>query len=243
VTSRAETARKQAENLTEKLAPYAATARESATHAAEEAREWAGPKLEHAREWSTPRIEHVRERVDHDLVPKVAGAVATALAAAEPVREEAKTRGAAALAALKGELEPPRPRRRRHPLRKLLLFTALGAALAAAWKAWQSKSAGTESTWSGGATSTPADTAPTATGPSLAEPIPAPTTAPTTGATTGATATAGGVVGTHPSADDTAAASPDEALADEAAAQEASAVPGETDVPTVPSAAEDDERR
>ena len=67
----------------------------------------------------------------------VAGAVTAALAATEPVRTEAATRGSAALAALKGEVEAPKPKK--HRIRKLfVLATVLGAAYAG-WKAWASQ--------------------------------------------------------------------------------------------------------
>ena len=233
MTSRAQTARKSAENLTEKIAPYAASARESAAHAAEHARTLAAPKIEHAKEWTAPRVDTVKEKVGDDLVPKVAAAVTAALAAAEPVREEAKTRGTAALAALRGELEPPKPKRKRGVVRKFFLLAALGGAAAAAWKAWQAKSAG-PSEWS--STSYSSGT-PATSGLTTVEP-----TTPPAAASASAEAYAG--AGTpHPTTDDVAAASPDEALADAAASEEVVAAPGESDVPSEPGTGEREDLR
>ncbi len=58
------------------------------------------------------------------MLPAIAGAVATALAATEPARGEAANRGSAALAALKGEVDPPKAKK--HRVRKLFLL-AIGA--------------------------------------------------------------------------------------------------------------------
>jgi hypothetical protein len=103
----------------------------------ETAKEWAAPKVETAKEWAAPKVENGVDKVKTDVLPAVAGAVTAALAATEPVRTEAATRGSAALAALKGEVEPPKPKK--HRLRKLLvLATVIGAAYAG-WKAWASQ--------------------------------------------------------------------------------------------------------
>ncbi|HTE74565.1 MAG TPA: DUF5324 family protein [Actinomycetes bacterium] len=100
-------------------------------------KDWAAPKVETARDWAAPKVESGVDKVKTDVLPVVAGAVTAALAASEPVRTEAASRGSAALAALKGEVEAPKPKK--HRLRKLfLLATVLGAAYAG-WKAWASQ--------------------------------------------------------------------------------------------------------
>jgi hypothetical protein len=110
----------------------------------EAAREWAAPQVEAAKEWAAPRVEPAVAKVKEDVLPKVAGAVAAALAASEPVREEAGKRGTAAVAALRGELEPPK---KTHKLRNLfLLVTVIGAAVAG-WRAWTKSSEGEPEPW------------------------------------------------------------------------------------------------
>jgi len=117
-------ARKQARRTRKRLEPVARDVRggtSSATDTAmdwaapkvEAARDWAAPRVETAVEWATPRVETAVEKVREDLIPKMAEAVVGALAATEPARKEAKVRGTAAVAALKGELEPPKSRKRR----------------------------------------------------------------------------------------------------------------------------------
>jgi hypothetical protein len=104
---------------------------------ADATKDWAAPKVETAKEWAAPKVESGVDKVKSDVLPVVAGAVTAALAASEPVRNEAASRGSAALAALKGEIEAPKPKK--HRIRKLLvLATVLGAAYAG-WKAWASQ--------------------------------------------------------------------------------------------------------
>lgn len=140
--------RKKARRANRKASPVAADARETAVRAAgstidwaapkvDAAREWAGPKVDAASEWAAPRVEPAVTKVKEDVLPKVAAAVAAALTASEPAREEAKARGTAAVAALRGEVEAPRPRK--HRLRKLLLLSAVVGAAIAGWKAWNAQ--------------------------------------------------------------------------------------------------------
>jgi hypothetical protein len=103
-----------------KLAPYAATARES---------------LEEAVDWAVPRVEEAREAVREKastaataVVPKVAAALGTAAAVGAPLAHEARERGEAALHALRGELpEPAAEEKARWPL--ALLFLLVGTAI------------------------------------------------------------------------------------------------------------------
>jgi hypothetical protein len=129
--------RKKARRANKKVAPIASDARETALRTAESTRDWAAPKVEAAREWAAPRVEPAVSRVKEDVLPKVAGAVTAALAASEPAREEARSRGTAALAALKGEIEAPKPRR--HRVRRLFLLAGVIGAAVAGWKAWNAQ--------------------------------------------------------------------------------------------------------
>jgi hypothetical protein len=116
---------------------YADATKDWAAPKVETAKDWAAPKVETAKDWAAPKVESGVDKVKTDVLPVVAGAVTAALAASEPVRTEAASRGSAALAALKGEVEAPKPRK--HRIRKLfVLATVLGAAYAG-WKAWASQ--------------------------------------------------------------------------------------------------------
>ena len=149
--------RKQARRANKKVAPVASDARESVVRAAgssydwaapkveatrdwaapkvETAIEWAGPHVETAKEWAAPHVETAAIKVKSDVLPRVAEAVTAAIVASEPAREEAKIRGTAAIAALRGELDPPPSRRRRRTKRFFMFLTLTGAAIAG-WKVW-----------------------------------------------------------------------------------------------------------
>jgi hypothetical protein len=196
--------RKSGRRFGKKSAPVASDARESALKYAETTRDWAAPKVEAAKDWAAPRVEPVTARVKDDVIPKVAAAVAAALAASEPAREEAKTRGTAAIAALRGEVEAPRPKK--HRLRKLFLLAGVVGAAVAGWKAWVGQQDRKPEPWA-----TPIGTASSAgvgTG----------GTAGSTGSglTAGTAAATPGTAGITKVTDDAAGASPDEALADAA---------------------------
>ena len=187
--------RKSARRAGQKMAPVASDARDSAARYAESTRDWAAPKVEAAREWAAPHVEAGATRVKDDVLPRVAGAVTAALAASEPAREEAKTRGSAAFAALKGEIEAPKPKK--HRMRKLVLLAGVIGAAVAGWKAWVGQTNRQPEPWA-----TPIGTASSAgTG---------------TGGTAGSTTGTGMRTAATPVTDDTAGASPDEALADKA---------------------------
>ena len=136
--------RNQVKRANTKVAPIASDARDWAAPKVEASRDWAAPKVEAARDWAgpqvgaakdwaAPRVEPVVETFKDDVLPKVAGAVAAALAASEPAREEAAKRGTAAVAALRGEVDPPRSS---HKLRNFLLFFGVLGAAVAGWRAW-----------------------------------------------------------------------------------------------------------
>jgi hypothetical protein len=115
-------------------AAYADATKDWAAPKVETAKDWAAPKVETAKEWAAPRVENGVDKVKSDVLPAVAGAVTAALAATEPVRSEATSRGSAALAALKGDVEPPKPKK--HRIRKLFVLAAVIGAAYAGWKAW-----------------------------------------------------------------------------------------------------------
>jgi len=116
-------------------APHVETAIEWAAPHVETAKEWAGPHVETAKEWAAPHVETAAIKVKSDVLPRVAEAVTAAIVASEPAREEAKIRGTAAIAALRGELDPPPSRRRRRTKRFFMFLTLTGAAIAG-WKVW-----------------------------------------------------------------------------------------------------------
>ncbi|MFE9092751.1 DUF5324 family protein [Streptomyces sp. NPDC007264] len=156
----------------EVVAPYADTAKDKAAHYAHEARVRLAPKVTQAAGQArvqygvhlAPRLEqargHVPPRVDqaaHEAAVYTRKAarqaadysrprIEQAVAAAGPVREEAVARGAAALAALRGQVSPQQIRRivrrqeRRARCRRgakgLAVMGALSAGAFAAWKWW-----------------------------------------------------------------------------------------------------------
>jgi hypothetical protein len=196
------TARRVNKRASKTVSPVAADAREATVRYADATRDWAAPKVETAvdwaapkvgtaKDWAAPRVEPAVDKMKSDVLPLVAGAVATALAATEPARSEAATRGSAALAALKGEVAPPR--QKKHRIRKLFVLASVLGAAYAGWKAWASRSSDPVDAWT-----TPASPAPAPVG----------------------TVTAVGA----PLTDDLAGASPDEALADAAAEEQAGQV-------------------
>ena len=181
------------------VSPVAADARDATVRYADATRDWAAPKVETAvdwaapkvgtaRDWAGPKVEPAVDKVKSDVLPVIAGAVATALAATEPARGEAANRGSAALAALKGEIDPPKTKK--HRVRKLFLLASVLGAAYAGWKAYLARSNDPVDAWT-----TP--------------PTPAAPAAAPVGNVTAVSSTA-----TTPTTDDPAGASPDEALAD-----------------------------
>lgn len=108
-----------------------------------DAMDWAAPKLDSARKaardtardargWAAPKIESAMGTVNTEVVPRVQSAIDNA----GPVFEEAKSRGARAVAALRGADIPPPPKKK-HRVRKTLLFmlgvTVVGGVAVAIW--------------------------------------------------------------------------------------------------------------
>lgn len=156
----------------EVVAPYADTAKDRAAHYAQEARVRLAPRVSQAADQArvqydahvAPRVEqaltHVPPKVDHAAheaavrTRKAARQAADysrprieqAVAAAGPVRDEAASRGAAALLALRGQVSPKeiekltRKHNRRARAGRLARALAIAGVLAggafAAWKWW-----------------------------------------------------------------------------------------------------------
>ena len=150
-------------------------------------------------------MEPAVDKVKADVLPAVAGAIASALAATEPQRAEIADRSVAALAALRGEVTAPS--RKKHRLRKLVLLAGVLGAGWAGWKAWLARTQDPVDAWT--------------TPPSLA-------TSPSTpvGNVTAVGTSSAATTPTTPTTDDPAGAGPDEALAD--AADESADVPPAT---------------
>ncbi|KUF15838.1 MULTISPECIES: DUF5324 family protein [Streptomyces] len=170
------TAKDSVRHAAEAVAPYAGTAKDTAAHYAHETRAKLAPKVSHAAheaaeqaraQYGThvaPRIEqartHVPPKVDlaaHQAAARTRRAarqaadfskprIEQAVAAAGPAREEAAARGAAALAALRGQVTPREIQRlaRRHERRarsgrlakRLVVVGILAVGAVAAWKWW-----------------------------------------------------------------------------------------------------------
>ncbi|KNB49140.1 DUF5324 family protein [Streptomyces caatingaensis] len=144
------TAKDSVRHAAEVVAPYAGTAKDAAVHYAHEARVRLAPKVAEAAQQARsqydarvhPRIEHAREV----LPPKVGQAAARARAAAEPVRDEALSRGTAALTVLRGQVpaqEVEKLARRRSArcragrlAKRLAVIGLLAGGAVAAWKWW-----------------------------------------------------------------------------------------------------------
>ncbi|GHG59168.1 DUF5324 family protein [Streptomyces griseocarneus] len=144
------TAKDSVRHAAEVVAPYAGTAKDAAVHYAHEARTRLAPKVAEAAHQARsqydahlhPRLEHARDA----LPPKIDHAAVRARAVAEPVRDEALSRGTAALAALRGEVSADDVRRlsRRRGRRgragrvakRLVVLGILAGGAVAVWKWW-----------------------------------------------------------------------------------------------------------
>jgi vacuolar-type H+-ATPase subunit H len=141
----------------DKAGPLLSDARDKAGPLLADARDKAGPLLADARDKAGPVVADARERLNKDVLPAISAAIAAAGEATEDVRGEAKKRGLAAAAALKGEVEAPK---NRHRVRKLLILLGLGGVLAAVAKKKASRKP--ETAWQSSYTPPPAPAAPAA---------------------------------------------------------------------------------
>jgi vacuolar-type H+-ATPase subunit H len=163
------------------------------------AREKAGPVIAEAREKAGPAVHDARERLASEVLPVITAALAAASEATEDVRGETRKRGKAAVAALKGEVEAPEPKKEKHRFRRFLLVLGLGGLVAFAARKLGDRQPST--TW---------------------ESNPAPAASSTGAATGAAGATVTATSGAHKAdtseaeSDDQGGASPDVAAADAA---------------------------
>ncbi|MGI8456840.1 MAG: hypothetical protein ACR2LI_01830 [Propionibacteriaceae bacterium] len=116
----------------DRLTPLAHGAKVRGAAAAATAVGVLGPKLDDALERVPPAVEAAREKLSEDYLPRLATALSgvAASAAATPVGQEALKRGEATLAAVKGELEPPRKKKKGNWLLRIALIAGLVAAIA-----------------------------------------------------------------------------------------------------------------
>jgi len=116
--SKSKKMRKHAAELAEKLAPHVESAREKAGPMIADARDKAAPMIADARDKAAPMMAEARSKA----APVMAAAVAAASDATKEARGEAKKRGRATVAALKGEVEAPK---KKHRVRKLVGLAGL----------------------------------------------------------------------------------------------------------------------
>lgn len=195
------------ENVRDKAGPMITEAREKAAPVIADAKEKAAPMIADAREKAGPVLSDARSKLTNEVLPVITAAVAAASEATEDVRAEAKKRGAATAAALKGEIEAPK-KKSKHRLRTFLVVLGLGGIAAAIAKKLSDREATTA--WQSSYQPTPAT--PT--------PAPAPAAAaPASDETPTATAAAAAA------AADEGGSAPDEAAADAAEHPHAATTP------------------
>ena len=175
------------ENARDKAVPVLTEARDKAVPVLTEARDKAAPYVSEARDKAAPYVSDARDRFSETVLPVLTAALASVDEATEDVRDETKTRGRAVAAALKGEIEAPKKKRRGWKLLVLLGLAGLGYA-------GYQKFGGKQ---------------PTTTWQSSYTPPPAPTPAPAGGPVAGA-----GAHRADAEPDDTAASDPAEAASD-----------------------------
>ncbi|MGW4200211.1 DUF5324 family protein [Streptomyces sp. NPDC004726] len=165
VRAASDTAKDSVLHAAEVVAPYAGTARDQAVHYAHEARVRLAPKVSKAAQQARVQYDarvapHVPPKVDdaaHRAAVRARRAarqatdytkprIENAVAAAQPVREEAAARSTAALAALRGQVTPKEIQKivRKHKRRAkaarlskgLAIVGVVAAGAYAAWKWW-----------------------------------------------------------------------------------------------------------
>jgi vacuolar-type H+-ATPase subunit H len=175
------------ENARDKAVPVLTEARDKAVPVLTEARDKAAPYVSEARDKAAPYVSDARDRFSETVLPVLTAALASVDEATEDVRDETRKRGKAVAAALKGEIEAPKKKRRGWKLLVLLGLAGLGYA-------GYQKFGGKQ---------------PTTTWQSSYTPPPAPTPAPAGGPVAGA-----GAHRADAEPDDTAASDPAEAASD-----------------------------
>ena len=97
-----------------------------------EARDKAAPYVADARDKAAPYVSDARDRFSETVLPVLTAALASVDEATEDVRDETRKRGKAVAAALKGEIEAPRKKRRGRKLLVLLGLESLRGRIEAA---------------------------------------------------------------------------------------------------------------
>lgn len=108
----------------DKVTPVLAEARDKAAPFFADARDKAAPVLADARDKAAPLVADAKDKITSDVLPAVVAALAAVDSATEDARAESLRRGTAVVAALKGEVEAPRKKRRKLPA--LLVVLGLG---------------------------------------------------------------------------------------------------------------------
>ena len=138
------TLRDQVEDLAVRIQPHVENAIEQITPVLEDARDRAGAAAGDAREKAAPYVSDARDKFVKDVVPAVTAAVAAAGEKAEPIADEARRRGRATAAAVKGEIDAPKKGSKVKTVVVFGVLAALGALLYKMLKgddkstAWQS---------------------------------------------------------------------------------------------------------
>lgn len=148
------------ENARDKAVPVLTEARDKAVPVLTEARDKAAPYVAEARDKAAPYVSDARDRFSETVLPVLTAALASVDEATEDVRDETKKRGKAVAAALKGEIEAPKKKRRGWKLLVLLGLAGLGYA---GYQKFGGKQPTT--TWQSSYTPPPAPTPPPAGGP------------------------------------------------------------------------------
>lgn len=107
----------------DRAVPLLADARDKAAPYVSDARDKAAPYLSDARDKAAPYVSDARDRFSDTVLPALTAALASVDEATEDARGEAKKRGKAVAAALKGEVEAPQ---KKHRGRRLLIALGLG---------------------------------------------------------------------------------------------------------------------
>lgn len=144
----------------DKAVPVLTEARDKAVPVLTEARDKAAPYVAEARDKAAPYVSDARDRFSETVLPVLTAALASVDEATEDVRDETKKRGKAVAAALKGEIEAPKKKRRGWKLLVLLGLAGLGYA---GYQKFGGKQPTT--TWQSSYTPPPAPTPPPAGGP------------------------------------------------------------------------------
>lgn len=211
-------AKLRAADARERSAPLLADARLRAAPLIADARVKAGPVIADARDKAAPVIIDAKDRFTTEVLPVLTAAVAAAAEATEEMREEARRRGLATAAALRGEVEPPKPSS--HKLRNVVgaagvagVFAVIAKALSdrqasTAWKSSYQPSTSPSGAAGTGSMPTAGDSS---NGSGFGSPVPP---SPTTLSDPTPTATAAAAAAGAPVTDDVSGSGPDEAASD-----------------------------